>query len=111
MRYTFKYRLYPTKAQAEFLQGELREACSLYNSALQERVGAYKLCCKRYNYYEQAKQLKGMWYYGCLTFANYGCCQDVRRRLEKTFSGFFAAVKAADKPGFPRYKSPRRYGS
>lgn len=32
MRLTFKYRLIPTKAQAVFLSGELREACSLYNA-------------------------------------------------------------------------------
>jgi hypothetical protein len=32
MRFAFKYRCYPTKPQAEFLAGELRDACSLYNA-------------------------------------------------------------------------------
>jgi hypothetical protein len=33
MRFAFKYRLYPTKPQMQFLNGELREAASLYNAA------------------------------------------------------------------------------
>jgi putative transposase len=111
MRCCFKYRLYPTKAQAEFLHGELREACSLYNAALQERIGAYKLCRKSINYYDQGKQLKAMRQDGCLTLANFSCCQDVLRRLDKAFQAFFSRVKRGDKPGFPRYKSSCRYDS
>ena len=41
MRKTFKYRLYPSKAQAESLGVQLSEACHLYNAALQERIEAY----------------------------------------------------------------------
>jgi putative transposase len=111
MRFAFKYKLYPTKAQIAFLNGELREACSLYNAALQERIGAYKLCGKSLNYYDQANQLKAMRKDGCLTLANFSCCQDVLRRLDKTFQAFFRRVKRGDKPGFPRYKSSRRFDS
>ena len=60
MRVTFKYRLIPTKTQAAFLSGELREACSLYNAAKQERDDAWKTCRKSINYYDQANQLKAM---------------------------------------------------
>ena len=38
MRFAYKYRLYPTKAQTEFLDGEPREACSLYNAASKEHA-------------------------------------------------------------------------
>ncbi|MBV8858933.1 MAG: helix-turn-helix domain-containing protein [Acidobacteria bacterium] len=31
IRKTFKYRLYPTKRQADILDGQLAEACRLYN--------------------------------------------------------------------------------
>ncbi|MEZ0374163.1 MAG: helix-turn-helix domain-containing protein, partial [Candidatus Sericytochromatia bacterium] len=31
VRKTFRYRLYPTKAQEQALEQQLREACSLYN--------------------------------------------------------------------------------
>ena len=50
MRFAYQYRLYPTKPQAEFLDGELREACSLYNAAKQERDEAWKICRKAINY-------------------------------------------------------------
>jgi putative transposase len=59
LRLTYKYRIYPTGPQTVFLNGELRDACSLYNAALEERIGAWKLCHKSINYYDQANQLKG----------------------------------------------------
>src|SRR5664279_2031785 len=111
MRRTFKYRLMPTKAQVEFLTGEFRDACSLYNAAVQERRDAWKTCHKSINYYDQANQLKAMRADGCLTLANFSCCQDVLRRVDKTYKAFFARVKRGEKPGFPRYRSARRYDS
>lgn len=111
MRLTFKYRLKPTAAQAIFLDGELREACSLYNAAKQERDDAWKTCHKSINYYDQASQLKAMRADGCLALANYGCCQDVLRRVDKTYKAFYARCRRGDKPGFPRYRSAQRYAS
>lgn len=111
MYLTFKYRLYPTVKQAEFLTDELREACSLYNAALEERIGAWRVCHKSLNYYTQAAQLKDMRADGCLTLTNFSCCQDVLRRLDKAFTSFYRRVKRGDKPGFPRFKSMRRYDS
>jgi len=111
MRFAFKYRCYPTRPQAEFLTGELRDACSLYNAAKQERDDAWKTCRKSINYYDQANQLKAMRADGCLTLANFSCCQDVLRRVDKTYQAFYARVKRGDKPGFPRYRSTRHYDS
>jgi putative transposase len=111
MRFAFKYRIYPTRPQTEFLNCELRDAASLYNAALEERIGAWKVCRKSINYYDQANQLKAMRADGCLTLANFSCCQDVLRRVDKTFKAFFARVKRGDTPGFPRFRSFRRYDS
>jgi putative transposase len=111
MRATYKYRLYPNREQAEFLAAELREACSLYNAALEERIGAWKVCRKSIGYFDQCKQLKPMRADGCLTLANYCCCQDVLRRVDRAFKAFFARVKRGDRPGFPRFRSARRYDS
>jgi len=111
LRISYKYRLYPTKAQAEFLNAQLCEACSLYNAALEERIGAWRVCRKSINYYDQANQLKAMRVDGCLTLANFSCCQDVLRRLDKTFKAFFARFRSGAKPGFPRFRSARRYDS
>jgi putative transposase len=111
MRFTYKYRLYPTKAQVHFLEDQLREACSLYNAAKQERDDAWKTCRKSISYYDQANQLKAMRADGCLTLANFSCCQDVLRRVDKTYKAFFARVNRGERPGFPRYRSARRYAS
>lgn len=111
MRFAYKYRCYPTKPQAEFLTGELHEACSLYNAAKQEREDAWKTCRKSINYYDQANQLKAMRADGCLTLVNFSCCQDVLRRVDKTYKAFYARVKRGEEPGFPRYRSARRYDS
>lgn len=48
---------------------------------------------------------------GCLTMANHSCCLSVLVRLDKAFKSFFARVKRGDKPGFPRFRSFRRYDS
>lgn len=111
MRLTFKYQLLPTPAQDAFLTGELREAASLYNAALEERIGAWKLCRKSISLYDQQNQLPAMRADGCLTLANAQCAQDVLHRLDKTFKAFFARCKRGEKPGFPRYKSLCRYNS
>jgi len=68
-----------------FLDGQLREAASLYNAALEERIGAWKTCRKSINYYDQANQLRAMRAEGLVALANYDSAQDVLRRLEKTF--------------------------
>ena len=69
MRLTYKYRIYPTPPQVAFLSGELKDAASLYNAALGERIDAWKVCRKSINYYDQANQLKAMRADGCLTLA------------------------------------------
>jgi len=46
-----------------------------------------------------------------LGLANFSCCQNVLRRLDKTFQAFFARVRRGEKPGFPRFRSFRRYDS
>lgn len=111
MRKAYRYRLYPTKQQAEFLDGQLAEACRLYNGALQERRDAYRMAGRSLNYYDQANQLKEIRAAGDLRLENFSCCQDVLRRVEKTFKAFFARVKKGVKAGFPRFKSRRRFES
>jgi hypothetical protein len=39
-----------------------------------------------------------------LSLANFSACQEVLRRVEKTFQAFFARVKRKEKAGFPRFK-------
>ena len=69
------YRLYPAKAQVQFLENQLHEACDLYNAALQERRDAWKVYRKSITYFDQANQLKQIRAAGLLKLANFSCCQ------------------------------------
>jgi putative transposase len=111
VRKTYKYRVYPTRQQAEALDGQLGEACRLYNAALQERRAAYRQAKTSLSYYDQANQLKVIRAAGHLGLANFSACQDVLRRVQKTFEAFFRRVKAGEKPGYPRFKPRARFDS
>lgn len=111
MRKAYRYRLYPTKQQAEFLDGQLAEACRLYNAAVQERRDAYGISGRSLNYYDQANQLKEIRAAGDLRLENFSCCQDVLRRVDKTFKVFFRRVNQGVKAGFPRFKPRARFDS
>ena len=53
----FKYRLRPTKAQEAVLTEQLCLCRQLYNSALEERIGAYRKAKKTISGYDQMKYL------------------------------------------------------
>ena len=110
MRKTFKYRLFTSRLQSELLDVQLGEACRLYNAALQERRDAWKQRVSL-NYYTQANQLKEIRAAGDLGLANFSCCQDILRRVNKTYEAFFRRVQRGEKVGYPRFKSRRRFDS
>ena len=99
MRKTFKYRLFTTRLQGELLHVQLGEACRLYNAALQERRDAWQQRVS-INYYTQANQLKEIRAAGDLGLANFSCCQDTLRRVNKTYEAFFCRVKRGEKAGY-----------
>jgi putative transposase len=112
VRRTFKYRAYPTAVQREALHGQVNEACRLYNAALDERRSAWRMNGISLGYYEQANQLKEIRAAGDVGIANFSACQDVLRRVNKTFTAFFRRVKAGEPaPGYPRFRSRFRYDS
>jgi putative transposase len=111
MRLTYRYRLYPTRAQDVALHAQVDEACRLYNGALQERRDAWKHAQQSVGYYEQANQLKAIRADGNLTVTNFSACQDVLRRVDKAFRAFFSRVKAGQQAGYPRFKPRQRYDS
>ena len=111
MRKTFKYRLYPTREQMAALEHQLSEARSLYNAALQERRDAWKMQRVSRNYYDQAAQLKEIRDTGNLELANFSACQDVLRRVNKSFDAFFRRIKTGEKAGYPRFKGRDHFDS
>jgi putative transposase len=111
VRKAFRYKIYPTRRQAEALEAQLDQARALYNAALQERRDAYRQAHISLNYYDQANQLKAIRADGSLGLANFSACQDVLRRVQKTFEAFFRRVKAGEKAGYPRFKGRPRFDS
>lgn len=103
---SLKYRLYPNQAQAEWLTGQLREACDLYNCALEERRGAWKTCRKSVSFYEQSRQLKELRAQGLLAIANFQCAEEVLKRLDRAYRSLFRRGN-----GSPRFRSLRRFSS
>jgi putative transposase len=108
---SYRYRIYPTRRQQEALTAQLTDACTLYNAALQERRDAYRKAKTSLNYYDQANQLKAIRADGSLGLANFSACQDVLRRVDKTFKAFFGRVQRGEKSGYPRFKSQSRFDS
>ncbi|MCX4617441.1 transposase [Streptomyces mirabilis] len=103
----YKFRLRPTVRQTQALSEMLRDHCSLYNGALQERRDAYRHSSKTsIRYGDQSAQLKeirafdperqGRW--------SFSSQQATLRRLDKAFQAFFRRVKAGQTPGYPRFK-------
>ncbi|MET8450290.1 transposase, partial [Streptomyces sp. NPDC005209] len=107
MHRAYKFLLRPTVRQAQALCEMLRDHCSLYNGALQERRDAYRHASKTsIKYGQQSAQLKeirafdperqGRW--------SFSSQQATLRRLDKAFAAFFRRVKAGEKPGYPRFR-------
>lgn len=103
----YKFLMRPTVRQERALGEMLRDHCSLYNGALQERRDAYRHPSKtNIKYGMQSAQLKeirafdperqGRW--------SFSSQQATLRRLDKAFAGFFRRVKSGDTPGYPRFR-------
>lgn len=109
---SFKYRLSPTRKQAEKLQWTLDRVRELYNAALQERRDAYKMAGTSINYYDQANELPDIKdireEYKDI---HSQVLQDVLRRVDKAFKAFFRRIKGGETPGYPRFQGRDRYDS
>jgi putative transposase len=108
---TYKFRLYPTRSQVEVLESHLAEACRLYNAALQERRDAWAISRHRISYFSQTSQLKDIRAAGDINIVNFQVAREVLQRVQRAFAGFFRRVRAGEKPGYPRFRSPRRFDS
>jgi putative transposase len=112
IRKTYRYRLYPTDAQAERLQWVLDRCAELYNAAVQERRDAYRMAEVTVGCYAQMRELPGVKEVRP-EYREIGSqvLQDVIRRVERAFAAFFRRLRAGEKPGYPRFRSRDRYDS
>ncbi|GAB2831591.1 RNA-guided endonuclease InsQ/TnpB family protein [Streptomyces daliensis] len=108
----YKFLMRPTVRQDQALSEMLRDHCSLYNGALQERRGAYRHSSKTsITYGMQSAQLKeirafdperqGRW--------SFSSQQATLRRLDKAFAAFFRRIKTGETPGYPRFRGVNRF--
>ena len=112
IRKAFKYRLYPTRAQAEELDRILWRCRELYNAAVYQRREAYRVCGIGVTYCMQQNELPAL-KKEHHQFREVGSqvLQDVLRRVNLAFDAFFRRVKAGEKPGYPRFRGRDRYDS
>ncbi|MCX5801999.1 MAG: helix-turn-helix domain-containing protein, partial [Proteobacteria bacterium] len=99
----FKYRLYPTRKQSNFLTTQLDGHRFLYNQALAQRKEVYEQTGKGIGYAAQATGLIPKLKKTCLparqesknlALCNYSSLQQTLRRLDKSFKAFFRRIKS-----------------
>jgi putative transposase len=109
---TFRYRLHPTFRQNQALLHQLDYQRELYNAALEERVGAWKWERRSVSYVDQCRTLTGLRVVRPEVLASgVTLCRGTLKRLDRAFAAFYRRVKHGEAPGFPRFKSARRFDS
>jgi len=110
---TFKYRLFPSKKTSRLLSKCL-EVCRLtYNNILEKKIDLYEKEKKSLSKFdinniltkqkENDEDLKSV---------HSQIIQNISKRISLAYENFFRRVKLGlEKPGFPRFKSFRRYHS
>lgn len=109
---TKRVRCYTSRAGYARIDAVLRMQAQLYNAALQERRDAYQGCGETIQLYDQMKSLTGLrqddpeW-----AALSVRIPRGTLKRLDRAMEAFFRRVNAGDKPGYPRFKSSRRWNT
>lgn len=108
MEYSYKFRLYPTKAQEQQIQRTFGCCRYLWNHYLAQRKAVYEVDGRTMNYYECSKDLTALkksltW----LEEVDATALQSSLRDLDTSFKNFFRRVKNGEKPGYPKFKSKK----
>lgn len=108
----YRYRLYPTKAQASVLEEAFAICLNVYNSLLHGRTVLYETTGKSPSWAQQSREVTS-WKpnHAELSTINAQVLQNVVRRVDLAFQAFFRRVKAGEKPGYPRLKGKGQYDS
>ena len=90
MQRNYRFRLYPSAAQAGQLDGMLGAFCDLYNAALYERIDCYRKTGRCLGYCDQALQLKAVRAVDDrLAGFSFSAQQQLLRRVDKAFKAFY----------------------
>src|SRR5829696_5809788 len=109
---TYKYRIYPTKAQETKLNLQLELCRWVYNKTLETRKNTFELEGKSLGYYDTAPMLPA-WKAEKpdLKKVHSQVLQNVQIRVDLAYKAFFRRVKAGEEPGYPRFKGRGWYDS
>ncbi|WP_321912984.1 transposase [Paraburkholderia sp. J11-2] len=104
------FKLYPDAQEVERLTVWIHLHCELYNAALEERIDAYRKHAKSISYYDQQNVLPEI-KVARPEYVELGshALQQTLRRLDLAFQAFYRRVKAGQTPGFPRFRSSKRF--
>jgi putative transposase len=109
---TFKYRLYPSKAQSRLLHQTVETCRRWYNACLAERKTAWESEKRGVSKFEQLAKVKDYRKenpYAAQLHSH--ILQVVVADLDKAFQAFFRRVQAGETPGYPRFKGSNRLDS
>ncbi len=109
---TFKYKLAPTPEQEHLMFRTVGLCNWLYNTALEQRITAWKYQKVSVNRFQQQVELPGIKEaFPEFKDVHSQVLQNVLHRLDKTYQSFFARRKSGGKGGFPRFQGSNRYHS
>ena len=109
---TFRYRLYPSKAQRKLLESTLETCRRVYNDCLAERKEVYENELHSIGKFEQLRRVKEIKASNPYAKGIHSHILQVTvSDLDKAFQSFFRRVKQGAKPGYPRFKGRNRFDS
>lgn len=112
MMRAYRYPLRPTKAQAATLTSWLGVCCDLYNAALQERRDAWRIAKKAITRFDQTRDLaEARSGDPVLASVPSEIERSALRRVDLAFKAFFRRCQSGERPGYPQFRSRRRYDS
>jgi len=109
---SYRYLLQPTASQRAALERLLCRQCELYNAALEERRGAWKWEGRSVNHVDHCRTLTDLRGVRPDILENgVAVCRGTLKRLDRAFGAFYQRSRNGKTPGFPRFKSVRRWDS
>lgn len=109
-RISYKFRIYPSKQQANLIQKTFGCVRFVYNHFLADRISAYTEQGESRTRFQQDKALtqlkrENTWLYE----SSKSALQNALRDLDVAYQNFFHRVKNGEKPGFPQFKSKKNH--
>ena len=108
----YRYRIYPTKAQASVLGRTLGVCRDVYNSLVHERTVLYETTGKAPSRVDRCREIT-TWKaaHPELSDVYSQVLQNITRRVDLAFQAFFRRTKRGEGPGYPRLKGKGQYDS